>query len=361
MKEPEFTEMALSEDDKELSLLYRLSKFISSMSIDEIADRIVDEVSRTLGVKAAALLCLDEDNERLFTKSFRGRWHCDTCITREDRIIWSAIEEEKPIVCSDINKAGCFECAHAESSILVCPLIGKTRPIGAVVLADRETEEFNSNDIKLMMAISSHAALSIENAQLYRELEDFLIVAIRSLVKALEASSRWTAGHTERVTEYAVGIGEAMGLSRSQIERLTICSLLHDIGKIAVPKNVLDKKDLLTSDEVEEIKRHPLVGTEIMKGFIQLQDVVLGIRYHHEFWDGSIGFGLKGDEIPLMARILSVADSYDAMISERPYKKKKTVDEAIHEIKAQSGKQFDPKVVEAFEQWINQRRHASLP
>lgn len=361
MKELEVTERALSEDDKELSLLYRLSTFLLSMSVDEIADRMVEEVSHTLGVKAAALLCLDEDNERLLTKSFRGSWHSDTCITREDRIIWSAIEEEKPVVFSDLSKAGYFECAHAESSILVCPLIGKTRTIGAVVLADRETEEFGSNDIKLMMAIASHAALSIENAQLYRELEDFLIIAIKSLVKALEASSRWTAGHTERVTEFAVGIGEAIGLSKSQIERLTICALLHDIGKIAVPKNVLDKKDLLTSDEVEEIKRHPLVGTEIMKGFIQLQDVVLGIRYHHEYWDGTIGLGLKGDEIPLMARILSVADSYDAMISERPYKTKKTEDEAISEIKAQSGKQFDPKVVEAFERWINRRHQASLP
>jgi putative methionine-R-sulfoxide reductase with GAF domain/HD superfamily phosphohydrolase YqeK len=354
MKDPDLTD---GNAYKEISLLYGLSEILSSMSVDEIAEHIIEEVACTLKVGTAAILFLDEGNERLLTKCFRGRWRRSAVITGEDRIMWSAIAEKRPVNFCNLHRAGYLECGHEKSSVLVCPLIGKTRAIGAVVLADRKPgEEFNSNDIKLIMAIASHAALSIENAQLYKELEEFLIIAIKSLVKALEASSRWTAGHTERVTEYAVGIGKTMGLNRTQVQGLTICSLLHDIGKIAVPKDVLDKKDTLTDDEAKEIRRHPLVGAEILDGFSKLRDVVLGVKYHHEFWDGSNGLGLKGEEIPLIARILSVADSYDAMISDRPYKKKRTEAEAIREIQALSGKQFDPTVVKAFVEWVSRRR-----
>jgi len=353
----------LSNTYEELSLIYRLSEVLSGMGVDEIAEQVVEEAINTFDVKTAALLFLDDANERLYTKSFRGRWNRDTVISRQDRIIWEAIDEKKPVAFCRLQEAGHTDYEHAEMSILVCPLTGKTRVIGAMLLADKKEEtEFFSSDIKLMMTIASQAALAIENAILSSELEDFLLSAIRSLIRALEASSKWTAGHTERVTEYAIGIGSAMGLSTRDIERLRICALLHDIGKIAIPRHILDKADDLTEDELMELKRHPLIGSEILDGFKGLQDVVLGVKYHHECYDGCDSLlGLRGGDIPLMARILSVADSFDAMTSDRPYRRRLTRDEAISEIIRESGRQFDPVVVDAFMKWLSNNIEPSHP
>jgi putative nucleotidyltransferase with HDIG domain len=359
----ELTVRELSDTYEELSLLYKLLDRFSGMDVDEISEHVVEETLNTLAVKTSALLFTDENNEQLYTKSFRGKWDKNIIITREDKIIWDAIDRKKPIAFCKLSDAGYTDYAYAENSILVCPLVGKAKVLGALILADRISDnEFYSNDIKLITAITSHAALSIENAMLYVELEEFLLSAIKSLVKALEASSRWTAGHTERVTACAIGLGEVMELPKQQLERLNICSLLHDIGKIAVSKDILDKRDALTSEEETEIKRHPIIGAEILDDVKQLQDVVLGIKYHHEFWDGSNSLvGLKGEAIPLIARILAVADSFDAMISDRPYRKCKLKDEAIREIEEQSGKQFDPVVVQAFMKWVSLQHQASSP
>ncbi|GAB4405715.1 MAG: HD domain-containing protein [Thermodesulfovibrionales bacterium] len=353
----------LSDTYEELSLLYRLSEVLSGMGVDEIAEHVVEEAINTLDVKTAAILFLDDDNESLHTKSFRGRWRKDTVISREDKIIWNAIEEKKPVAFCKLSEAGHEDYEHAEMSVLVCPIVGKTRVIGAMILADRQSRvEFYSNDIKLMTAMASHAALAIENAILYSELEDFLLSAIKSLIKALEASSPWTAGHTERVTEYAIGIGSAMGLNAKQLERLRICALLHDIGKIAIPRHILDKTDDLTEDELMEVKRHPLIGAEILNGFKRLQDVVSGIKYHHECYNGCGSLlGLRGEDIPMMSRILSVADSFDAMTSDRPYRKRFTRDEAVREIIKESGRQFDPAVVDAFRRWLSHNIEPSHP
>jgi HD-GYP domain-containing protein (c-di-GMP phosphodiesterase class II) len=128
---------------------------------------------------------------------------------------------------------------------------------------------------------------------------------------------------------------------------------LHDIGKIATPKEILNKGSKLNASEVLEINRHAIVGAEILEELKQFKDVILGIKYHHEHWDGNGTFGLMKEEIPPMARILSVADTYDALTSDRPYRMKNTKEDAIKEIVRCSGSQFDPAVVEAFIKWVN--------
>jgi putative nucleotidyltransferase with HDIG domain len=241
-------------------------------------------------------------------------------------------------------------------SLMVCPIFGKMKTIGVIVVADKEgDEEFFAHDTKLLMAISSQAGLSVENAMLYTELEMLLVGAIKSLVKALEVTSYWTAGHTERVTEYAIAIGRTMDLQGDALDKLRICSLLHDIGKIATPKEILNKDEKLSESEWIEIKKHPGVGAEILGEMKQFKDVIQGIKYHHEHWDGVKGiFGLRYEEIPLIARILSVADTFDALTSDRPYRPKKTREEAVKEIRRCSGTQFDPGVVDAFLRWVEE-------
>ena len=144
-----------------------------------------------------------------------------------------------------------------------------------------------------------------------------------------------------------------MGLESDLLEKLKITSLLHDIGKIGTPKEILNKNDKLNADEWDVIKQHPSMGADILRELRQFEDIILSIKYHHEHWDGSRGiFGLTKDDIPIMARILSVADTFDALTSDRPYRLKKSKQEAVDEIVRCSGTQFDPTVVEAFLKWV---------
>jgi putative nucleotidyltransferase with HDIG domain len=343
----------LSNVYEELSLLYRISEVFSSLSVDEICARIADEAINTIVVETAAVLFLDEKGEKLYTKTAKGKWDNRKKFKRDGGVLWKVIETKRTSAICNLSETEYKNYLPGLTSLMVCPLVGKGRVIGEIVVADKGgSEEFFSSDAKLLSAIAVQAGLAIENAFLYKELESLLLGAIRSLVKALEASSCWTAGHTERVTEYAVGIGMSMGLKSDTIDKLRICALLHDIGKIATPKEILNKKGKLEKYEWTEIKRHAELGADILVELKQFQDIVLSIKYHHEHWDGQEGiFGLRYDEIPLLARIISVADTFDAITSDRPYRKRKSKADAVKEIVRCSGTQFDPAVVEAFGRW----------
>jgi putative nucleotidyltransferase with HDIG domain len=344
----------LSNTYEELSLLYRLSGVFSLLSVDDICDQIVQEAMSAIGVQTAAVLFLDAEGVKLSTKNFRGDWNAVREFVKDEGVLWKTIASRKPAAFCKLAETEHHSSFPQLKSLMVCPLVGKKKLIGILLVADKVAEEeFYSHDLKLLNAITAQAGLAIENAFLYGELEALLIGAIRSLVKALEATSFWTAGHTERVTEYAVGIGGHIGLEREMLERLKICALLHDIGKIGTPKEILNKKGSLGVEEWKEIRRHPELGADILVELTQFKDVVMGVKYHHEYWDGSGGiYGLRGEDIPLMARILSVADAFDAMTSDRPYKQMKSREGAVEEIVRCSGAQFDPKVVSAFLEWV---------
>ncbi len=171
---------------------------------------------------------------------------------------------------------------------------------------------------------------------------------IATLAKALETKDAYTLGHTERVTEYAVKIAQHMGLKADDIEVIHKAALIHDIGKIGIKSEILNKKETLNDEDWKVIKTHPIMGINILSPMKILGNMLPIIRYHHERYDGA-GYpeGLAREEIPIGARILSVADSYDAMTSDRPYHDRFPVEQALNEIKINSGTQFDPDVVEA--------------
>jgi putative nucleotidyltransferase with HDIG domain len=344
----------LSNVYEELSLLYRISEVFSFLSVDEICARIAAEAVNTLGVRTAAVLFLDEKAGTLSAKAALGDWNPERVIHRDAGPVWKAIESKKTAAFCKLDETTYRNDFPELSSLMVCPVVGKVKVMGAIVVGDKDSgEEFYSNDSKLLGAIAAQAGLAIENAFLYEELEALLLGAIRSLVKALEATSYWTAGHTERVTEYSIGIAGAMGMGKEMLEKLRICALLHDIGKIATPKEILNKTGKLDAAEWDEMKRHPGLGAEILTELRQFSEIITGIKFHHEHWDGSGGiYGLKQEEIPLMARILAVGDTFDAMTSDRPYRKMKSKEEAIDEIVRCAGTQFDPTVVTAFLQWV---------
>ncbi len=347
----------LSKTYEELSLLYRLTESFSGATVDELCDIIIEEITTQLNVKTIAVLLYNQSLKQLYTKKAVGRWQVDEETLRRIRLFRDMLSRGRATTICDVTTMEEMK-GLGFKSILLAPLSGKKSPVGLIVVADKvEEEEFFSGDVKLLNTISSFAGLFIENAMLAEEIQAFFIGAIRSFVKALEARSLWTAGHTERVTRYAVEIGMELGLSRKELEKLRICSLLHDIGKIAIPDQLLNKMGALNEFEWEELRRHPVIGADILSELVGFVDIIDCIRCHHEHYDGTGLIGLKAEEIPLAARIIAVADAFDAITFDRPYREKKTVDYAVKEIVSNSGTQFDPLVVDAFLRWIESTYH----
>lgn len=181
------------------------------------------------------------------------------------------------------------------------------------------------------------------------ELEKERLASIEILRKTVDAKDSYTRGHSDRVSKYSVLIGEKLGLSKHDLELLKIGGLFHDIGKIGIPDNILLKTDKLTNDEYEEIKKHPSIGAHILENSSIFENIIPIVLYHHEKYDGT-GYPkrLKGKDIPLLARIVAVADSFDAMTSKRAYRNSLPLDVVKLEFEKYSGTQFDPRIVEVF-------------
>ena len=183
----------------------------------------------------------------------------------------------------------------------------------------------------------------------YEKLEKAYMESIQTIRYTVEAKDTYTRGHSDRVSEYSVLIGEKLGMSKEDIRRLQIGGLFHDVGKIGVPDNILQKNDKLTDDEYSEIKNHPTIGAQILSTASIFQDIIPIVKHHHERYDGK-GYPcrLKGKDIPYLARITAVADAFDAMTSKRVYRDSLSIDVVISEIEKNKGTQFDPEIADVF-------------
>ena len=251
------------------------------------------------------------------------------------------------------GRGGCppIEKIMAENGVkrsVAVPILRQDKVEGALVLGSFSRTGLNRKDAGTAMSFASRMGMALEHVRLICSLRDLSVDVIHTLASAIDAKSPWTKGHSERVAEYAVAIGDRMGLSARQQERLRLAGLLHDIGKIGTYDTLLDKEGRLTSEERELIKLHPERGCEILGPIKDLSDILPAVRHHHERWDGK-GYpdGLKGEEIPLLARILCVADSFDTMTDDRPYRPSIGLDNALQELKYCSGSQFEPAIAQA--------------
>lgn len=243
---------------------------------------------------------------------------------------------------------------------LVCiPSYFRDDLLGILLLGKKNNgRRFAQDELDFLVALASDVAMAIRNAQLFRELsleldknKRLFIHTTIALAAAIEAKDPYTHGHTARVTHFSLEIAKRLmqkNRERSNekfLDHLHIAALLHDIGKIGIPESILNKNDSLNETEKNRIKEHPTIGVTILQPIKELEDAILGVKYHHEKYDGS-GYpdGLKGKQIPLVASIISVADTFDAMITDRPYRRGLTKDAAIAEIKRVSGKQLDPQI-----------------
>ncbi len=241
---------------------------------------------------------------------------------------------------------------------LSCPLLIRGRVIGILnIQRQSHYREFATGELQCLKVIASKAAYAISNSKLYDDLEKAYLSTIMALANAVEARDRYTSGHTVRVTYLAELIAKELGWEDDRIFILTMGCSLHDIGKIGVPDSVLNKPGKLTAQEMSIMQRHPEVGARMIEGIAFLKPCAPFIISHHEQWDGS-GYphGLKGDGIPIEGRILAVADTFDAIVTDRPYRRGKSIEAAMQELRDFAGRQFDPDVVEIFVEAIRKNR-----
>jgi response regulator RpfG family c-di-GMP phosphodiesterase len=236
------------------------------------------------------------------------------------------------------------------TSYIAFPIKTPKKVIGILHLVRFEqTDAFSHVDLEIINVLASQAGISIDNTRLYQNIRDNYLETVRAFALAVEAKDTYTHGHSENVMKYAVALAHYLCMPEEEIENIKFAGLLHDIGKIGVSEAILNKPDRLTDEEFAEIKKHPGIGAKIIADVPFLGALAPLVKYHHEFFDG-LGYpeGISGTTIPLGARILSVADAYEAMTSNRPYRKALSPETAIQKLVEAKGKQFDASLVDAF-------------
>ncbi|NTU55702.1 MAG: GAF domain-containing protein [Anaerolineales bacterium] len=330
--------------------------------------RVLEEVMDTLIALMRAergFLMLRRPNGELEFETARGIDHVnldDEMFKVSRTIVERVAATGETILTTNAQEDPRFEnqmsvASYRLRSILCVPLKIKDKLIGVIYVDNRaRVGIFQTQDQALITAFADQAAVAIDNAQLFddlqaknRELEEAYQATLEGWVSALDMRDKETEGHTQRVTVLTQRLARAMGVDDAQMVHITRGALLHDIGKMAIPDSILLKPGALTEEERELIKQHPKYAYDMLKTIDFLRPAIDIPHYHHEKWDGS-GYpdGLRGEEIPFPARIFPVIDVWDALTSNRPYRKGLPHEEVKARIKADAGSHFDPQVVEAF-------------
>jgi putative nucleotidyltransferase with HDIG domain len=351
-------ERKFKEETSKLSLLFEASEGFTSLTrLEDVLSIIIERVSSVLELDRCSLLLYDEEKEELSIMAHKGlsdEVAKNSRIKTGDMISGWVLRNKEPILVDDIEKDPRFAKNNEEKyytgSFISVPLIYKGRAIG-VLNANNKTshEKFNEEDFKLIKSLAEQSSIAIESARLYSVMKDMCFQVTSSLTSIIDAKDHYTKNHSTRVAKYAEAIAQALQLPQLDINNIVLACQLHDLGKIGVNEELLTKSGKLTQEEYEQIKRHPQKGGEMLRPLSFLKSLIDLVEQHHERYDGK-GYpnGLKGDEIVLGARIISVADSFDAILTERPYSEKHSTEEAINEMIRCKGTQFDPVIVDTF-------------
>lgn len=349
-----------------LHMLYRLNQLTSlitisqsintAMSLDDLLERILTIATSVLGTVTCALY-LTESDGRLQLKVQRGLAHdaWPPVFDVGEGLIGTVAQQQRPLLVGHIDRDPrvvhlAHLMQHGVYQFFGIPLVVAGQTVGVLATAEAPVDHLDAAREEFLMLLANQIATAVHKAELQRELRESYLDTIHTLAAAIDAKDSYTRGHSERVALYAVAIAQQLELSAVEIEQIGNAALLHDIGKISVADTILSKPSRLTSEELGEIRAHPVRGVEILEWVDTFHDLLDYVRYHHERFDGN-GYpeGLRADQIPLGARILCVADSFDAMTSGRPYQRARTTQQALEELKSCAGGQFDPEVVAAFE------------
>jgi putative nucleotidyltransferase with HDIG domain len=357
---------------KSLETLYRVSNLVhQEEDIERLFESIMDAIFQVFKADRSLLIMRDRDFGSMEPVIFRKNEDAlgEGRISISQTIVSEVLDNGISLLTFDAQKDERFRAGESVvmggiRSVMCVPVQTGRGVIGAIYLDTiSHPGEFTENDLELLSAIGKQAGVAIRRARLRDDLVEGYYSTVRTLVAAVEAKDSYTRGHSERVTAYAMTLGEILGLAEEKMDVLRLSSLLHDIGKIGVPESVLNKPGKLTDEEWLVIRRHPEVGATIVKN-IKGQDIdfiATIIRHHHERFDGK-GYpdGLSGEEIPMLARVLAVADSYDAMTSKRSYRGSLSKKQVVSELSQGRGTQFDNSAAEAMLELVESGRVAPI-
>ncbi len=328
-----------------------LTDLVNVEGIAVIQEKIIDNQKRLMITAGSGLIDIDEQMAAILF----------------NRLIREVTSGREALLDSEVDSPFKYRWADHINNIIAVPLFGKEKKqqdqsqtampaaiIGVMVAINRiDKLDFDMIDVKLFNSVANSCAVFIENSNLFKDLQELFIGSLKALTSSIDAKDQYTRGHSERVAFISRWIAEKAAekklIDRSQIDNIYLSGLLHDIGKMGVNEAVLKKSGRLSSKEYECIKKHPSIGAGILSGIKQMKEIVPGVLYHHERFDGK-GYpdGLAGSNIPLIGRIICLADSFDAMTSRRTYRNAMSVRQAMEEIEINLGKQFDPDIGRIF-------------
>lgn len=350
----------IEERVQRLSLLSQSSQILNStLDHHEVQRRAKEAATQLMKAEVSSLLLVDEEKRRLYFEVALDDQEEDiktTTFNLGEGIAGWVAQNGKPLIVNSPNKEprfskGVDERTGFKTRNLICvPVKVKGKVVGVLEAANKQGgENFDKEDLSLFTSLANQVATALDNARLYQELEEMFFQTAESLADAIEKRDPYTGGHTQRVTLYSLAIAKYLRLKHLEKEWLKIASVLHDIGKIGIEDQILRKPEQLSHEEFNAIKHHSTMGADIIEHIRPLKESVLGVKYHHEQVNGR-GYpsGLRGEDIPIIAKIVAVADTYDAMTTDRPYRKAIEKGAVIEELKKCSGTQFDSEVVEAF-------------
>ncbi len=285
--------------------------------------------------------------------AFSGGDRCPVPSPASDELAAWAIRERDGLEVhnaeTDEHLSALARATNQLRSFLVVPLARQEGVVGALSIGFGDPHEFGPQELPLLTTIGGQIAIALQNAEAYEKLDRMYLETVTALAAAMEAKDQYTASHADSLAAMAVAVGGRMGLSDGELRMLQFAAVLHDIGKIGIPGNILNKPAELTRDEFETMAQHTIIGERIISRIDYLMPIARIIRSAHERWDGA-GYpdGHHGEEIPLASRILLVCDAFDAMTTDRPYRSALPVGDALDELARHAGSQFDPRVVDVF-------------
>jgi len=348
---------AVSKEISSITELDRQFTCSEESSLDKVLRQSAEIAPTLVGAEICNLRLVDTSGKILISRANKGLskgYLSKTVLEIGEGLTGSVASNKKPLVVKDMlsrrdAKFPEFIKNEGLHSLVSVPIVLKKVLLGTLTVYDKKISAFTQSDCRLLMNFANHIAILVDNIKAHKKIFLSYLNTIKSLVSAVEARDRYTHGHSEKVTKFAMNIAERIGLPKDDKVMLAYCGRLHDIGKIAVSDLILNKRGALTAAEKAEIQLHPARGVEILSNLKFLENGMPAIRHHHERYDGK-GYpeGLKGKDIPILGRIIGCADAFDAMTSDRAYRPKMETPKALSELKENRKKQFDPEIVGAF-------------
>ncbi len=340
-----------------LEVLYKAdAAFRNIEDLEALLENLLGIIMESIPASRGFVFLIQRDTGALIPYARRpaGMKVDDGEIVVSQTILQTAVRQRASIISNDalVDERFIHSRSVAElqvRSAMCAPLASRSNVLGIVYVDSHKANSFNRRDLALFSALALKVASAVENARLYDDLRGLFYNTVETLVRTIQAKDQYTAGHSTRVSRYALMIAEKLGLSTKEKHQLYLASMLHDIGKIGVPDDLLNHPGRLSDDDMKRVRSHVQVGASMIEMLGEMHPIVPLIRHHHECFDGT-GYpdGLKGEQIPLISRIIAVADMYDAMTSDRPYRKRRTHQTAVDEIIAMAGTKLDPNVANTF-------------